>query len=257
MDDWSSKVALVTGAGRGIGRAVAQAFAARGAAVAVNDISPVNLDDTVSLIEAAGGRVQAYVTDVAKRLPVEGMVTEVLDAFDRIDFLVVCSGVEPIAPILDMDEWDWQRTLDVNLSGPFFTIQQVGRHMRERGQGSIVLFGSALARSGGMPAKAAYGASKTALLSLARTAAVEFAPFGVRVNAICPGLIETPGQLLPPSQGQPRDGRAELQMRAQGSPLKRVASTEEAAALVLYLCSPSAAHITGQAFHLDGGMVMI
>jgi 3-oxoacyl-[acyl-carrier protein] reductase len=256
MEDFHGKVALVTGAGRGIGRAVAQAFAGRGATVAANDISPVNLDETIGLIHAAGGMVKPYIADIAKRMPVEGMFLQVLDDFEQVDFLVICSGVEPRASVLDMDEWDWQRTLDVNLSGPFFAIQQAGRYMRERTQGSIVVMGAAAARAGGMANEAAFAASKSALLSLVCTAAVELAPFGVRVNAVCPGLVETPGELLPPSNGKQIDGKQELQQRAEASPLKRVGMPEEAADLVMYLCSRNAAHITGQAINLDGGMVM-
>jgi NAD(P)-dependent dehydrogenase (short-subunit alcohol dehydrogenase family) len=210
----------------------------------------------MGLIEADGGRAKAYVADIAKRMPVEGMYLQVLDDFEQIDFLAICSGVEPRAGVLDMDEWDWQRTLDVNLSGPFFAIQQSGRHMRERNQGSIVVMGSAAARAGGMANEAAFAASKAALLSLVRTSALELAPFGVRVNAVCPGLVETPGELLPPSNGKLIDGKQELQKRAQASPLRRVGMPEEAAFLVMYLCSRNAAHITGQAINLDGGMVM-
>jgi NAD(P)-dependent dehydrogenase (short-subunit alcohol dehydrogenase family) len=250
----SGKVALVIGAGRGIGRAVALAFSNAGCSVAVNDISPVNLDETTALIESSGGRVKAYVTDVAKRLPVEGLFLELLDQFERLDFLAVCSGVQPRAALLDMDEWDWQRTLDVNLSGPFFAVQQAGRVMREQGGGSIVVMAASASRVGAVPNESAYSASKAGLLALTRSAALELAPYKIRVNAVCPELIETPGQLLPPTHGQDLDGHAELLKRAQASALKRLGSPEEAASLVLYLCSDAAAHITGQAIPIDGGL---
>ena len=133
MTDFSDKVTLVTGAGRGIGRHIAEAFASQGAVVAANDITPINLDETVQRITSAGGRARAYIFDVAKRMPVQAMVDQVLEDWGRIDILVNNAGVEPHASILDMDEWDWHRTLDVNLSGPFFAMQHVGRAMRQRG----------------------------------------------------------------------------------------------------------------------------
>ena len=138
MDDFAGKVALITGAGRGIGREIARGFSSLGAIVAANDINPINLDETVDQIMQTGGNARAYVFDIAKRMPIEGMLSQVLDHFGRIDFLVNCASVEPEANVLDMDEWEFHRTLDVNLGGPFFCIQQVGRVMRTQGSGAIV-----------------------------------------------------------------------------------------------------------------------
>ena len=131
MSDFADKVVLVTGAGKGIGREVAEAFAAHGASVAVNDISPVNLDETLVHIAAAGGRTKAYVEDIAKKMPVQALLNAVLDDFGRIDILVNCAEVEPRKPVLEMDDWDWQRTLDVNLTGAFLLTQSAGRIMKE------------------------------------------------------------------------------------------------------------------------------
>jgi NAD(P)-dependent dehydrogenase (short-subunit alcohol dehydrogenase family) len=137
-NEFQDKVVLVTGAGRGIGRAIAETFAAQGAVVAANDLSPVNLDETLRRIQSSGGRSRDYVFDVAKKMPVQGLVQSVLEDWGRIDILVNNAGVEPHAPLLTLDEWDWQRTLDVNLSGPFYTMQAAGRVMREAGGGAIV-----------------------------------------------------------------------------------------------------------------------
>jgi len=180
-NEFEGKVVLVTGAGKGTGRTVAEAFAARGAVVAANDISPVNLDETVAHIQAAGGRVKAYVEDVAKKMPIQGLLNQVLDDFGRIDVLVHCAEVEPQKTILEMDDWDWQRVLDVNLTGSFLLTQSVGRIMKEKGGGIIILASN---RAHAPEKRAAYFASKAGLDALARTAAEEFAIYGVHVYCI-------------------------------------------------------------------------
>jgi len=181
--EFEGKVVLVTGAGKGTGRAAAEAFAARGAAVAANDITPVNLDETVRRIHASGGRVKACVADIAKKMPVQGLLNQVLDDSGRIDVLVNCAEVEPQKTILEMDDWDWQRVLDVNLTGAFLLTQSVGRIMKGKGGGVIVLMGN---RAHGPEDRAAYFASKAGLEALARLAAEEFAGFGVRVHHVQP-----------------------------------------------------------------------
>ncbi len=173
MNDYAGKVVLITGAGRGIGRAIAQAFAARGASVAANDITPVNLDETIARIREAGGRCNDYVCDVAKKMPVQGMIEQVRQDFERIDILVNNAGVEPHASLLEMDEWDWMRTIDVNLNGPFFTTQSVGRMMREQGGGVIVNVASIAGRAHGLRDRSADVASKMGLIGLTREAARE------------------------------------------------------------------------------------
>ena len=181
MSDFKGKVVLVTGAGKGGGRTVAEAFAAEGASVAVNDVSPVNLDETVAQILAAGGTVKAYVEDIAKKMPVQTLLNQVLDDFGRIDILVNCAEVEPTLSLLEMDDWDWQRTLDVNLTGVFLLIQSVGRIMKEKGGGMIVHMDE---HARGSDRRAAYFASKAGAAALVKTAAAEFAVFGVRVQLV-------------------------------------------------------------------------
>jgi NAD(P)-dependent dehydrogenase (short-subunit alcohol dehydrogenase family) len=180
-NEFEEKVVLVTGAGKGTGRAVAEAFAARGATVAADDVTPINLDETVAHILAAGGRVKAYVADIAKKLPVQGLLNQVLDDFGRLDILVNCAEVEPQKTVLEMDEWDWVRTLDVNLTGAFLLTQSAGRIMKEKGSGIIVHVGE---RASGPERRAAYFASKAGLEAMVRAAADEFAAFGVRVRFV-------------------------------------------------------------------------
>jgi len=250
MDDFKDQVVLVTGAGRGIGRGIAQAFAERGARVAVNDVTPVNLDETVRRICSAGFICKDFVFDVAGKMPVQAMIEQVRDEWDRIDILVNNAGVEPHASILDMDEWDWRRTLDVNLTGAFFTTQSVGRVMREQGGGVIVNIASIAGRAHGLKDRSAYVASKMGLIGLTREAARELAPYNIRVNAVCPGVIETE------MTAALRQNDAMLRKWLEDIPQGRLGQVADVVGLVLFLCSPASAYLTGQAINVDGGKVM-
>jgi NAD(P)-dependent dehydrogenase (short-subunit alcohol dehydrogenase family) len=183
MGDFAGKVILVTGAGKGTGRGVAEAFAALGARVAANDVSPVNLDETVAHILATGGHVKAYVEDIAKKMPIQALLNAVLDDFGRIDVLVNCAEVEPQKSVLEMDDWDWQRTLDVNLTGAFLLTQSAGRIMKEKGGGVIVHVGE---RAKGPERRAAYFTSKAGLAALSALAAYELSEYGIRVYHVRP-----------------------------------------------------------------------
>jgi NAD(P)-dependent dehydrogenase (short-subunit alcohol dehydrogenase family) len=183
MGNFENKVILVTGAGKGTGRGVAEAFGGQGAVVAANDISPVNLDETVAHILAAGGQAKAYVEDIAKKMPVQTLLNGVLDDFGQIDILVNCAEVEPQKSVLEMDDWDWQRTLDVNLNGAFLLTQSAGRIMKEKGGGVIVQVGE---RPKGMERRAAYFTSKAGLAALSALAAYELSDAGIRVYHVKP-----------------------------------------------------------------------
>ncbi len=250
MSEFTDKVALITGAGRGIGRAIAEAFAEQGAIVAANDITPINLDVTVRRISAAGGRARGYVCDVAQRMPVQAMVNQIWKDWGRLDILVNNAGVEPHAPLLEMDEWDWRRTLDVNLSGPFFTIQVAGRLMRAQGGGVIVNIASIAGRAHGLKDRAAYVASKSGLIGLTREAARALAADNIRVNAVCPGVIETE------MTAALRQDEAMMRRWLEDIPQGRLGQATEVANLVLFLCSQAASYLTGQAINVDGGKVM-
>ena len=186
MSEFEQKVVLVTGAGRGLGRAVALAFGQLGAIVAANDISPMGVDATVEMIEQAGGRARAYVYDLAKRMPVQAMVDEILTDFEHLDIVINNAAVQPQASILDMDEWDWHRVMDVNLGGPFFTMQHAGRAMRQQGGGVIVNLVDAPCEADSLANRAAYLASKAGLAGLSQAAAREFKPYGIRVCLVSP-----------------------------------------------------------------------
>lgn len=182
MDKLKDKVVLITGAGKGSGRVLAQAFAAQGAIVAANDISPVNVDEVVDQIVAKGGRAKAYIDDVAKKVAAQNIVNQVEDDFGQIDILINHAAVEPHVPLLDMDEWDWHRVLDVNLTGAFLMTQSVGRVMRARASGVIInlITGSARDES----AEAAFLASLQGLAAFTHQAARELNPDGIQVYLV-------------------------------------------------------------------------
>jgi len=250
MSEFKGKIALVTGAGRGIGRAIAQAFADQGAKVAANDISPVNLDETIAQITAAGGQAKGIVADVSKKMAVQTMIEEILDEWERIDILINNAGVEPHAPLLELDEWDWRRTIDVNLGGPFLTMQSVGRVMREQGGGVIVNVGSIAGRAHGLKDRSAYVASKMGLIGLTREAARELAEHSIRVNAVCPGVIETE------MTAALRQNEATVKKWLEDIPQSRLGKSDDVSGVVLFLCSEAASYLTGQAINVDGGKVM-
>ena len=188
-DEFKDKVVLITGAGRGLGRAIAEAFAARQAIVAANDLTPINLDNTLERIISGGGRAKDYIYDVSKKIPVQTMVDLVLTDWGRIDILVNHAVVRPQAALLTMDEWDWQRTLDVNLTGPFLMIQRVGQVMRYQGGGFIVNLITPVEDAQEWPGQAAFVASQAGLLGLTRQAAHELASDHIHVNAVCPERV--------------------------------------------------------------------
>lgn len=183
MNDLKDKVVLITGAGRGAGRALSESLAQQGAFIAANDISPLNVEDVVSSINLHGGKAKAYIEDIAKKVGVQALVKAVEDDFGKIDILINHAAVKPSAPLLNMDEWDWHRTLDVNLTGAFLMIQTVGRVMREQGHGEILNIVTG-AGKGGEKDAGAFLSSKAGLMELSHQADMELSPYGIRVYEI-------------------------------------------------------------------------
>jgi 3-oxoacyl-[acyl-carrier protein] reductase len=249
--EFTDKVVLVTGAGRGIGKAIAIAFAQAGARVAVNDVNPDSCVKTADEITASGGQALACQADVANKLAVQSMLIDIEDRWGRVDILINNAGVEPHQPIVQLDEWDWNRTIDVNLKGAFLCSQSAGRMMQQQGSGVIVNIASIAGRAAGLRDRSAYVASKTGLIGFTKECAREFAAYNIRVNAVCPGVIITE------MTAHLRENDAQMKKWLEDIPLGRLGDPEDVTGLVLFLCSDAARYITGQAINVDGGKVMI
>ncbi|MFD4341361.1 SDR family NAD(P)-dependent oxidoreductase [Streptomyces anulatus] len=247
---FTGKAVLVTGAGSGIGRAVARAFAAEGASVVAAGRTAASLDETVALIEKEGGSAVAVTADVTRSEDVRALVRRTVEHFGSLDVAVNNAGVfRGGAPVADLPEEDWRTLLDINVTGVFLALRAEIARMREQPTGgAIVNIASNLGAHSRIPGVAGYLTSKAAVSALTRAAALDHVADGIRINAVSPGATATTMSLLP---GETEAGRAARMKDA--SPLGRVSSTAEVAAAVLYLASPDAASVVGSDLVIDGG----
>ena len=181
---FKGKVVLVTGAGKGTGHTVAEAFAKEDAILALNDISPMNVEILTNWINAHGGHAKAYIHDIAKKVAAQALINQVVDSFERIDILVNCANVQPYGPLLNMDEWDLHRVFEVNAIGTFIMLQSVARVMRQQGSGTIIN----VAKFSTDGTHAAYAASRLAAVGLVMQAAGELGPQNIHIHAATTGL---------------------------------------------------------------------
>ncbi len=241
-----ARLAVVTGAARGIGRRVALVLAERGYAVAVNDLSAP--EETLRELKRVGAEALAIPGDVSDEKSVREMVRGVMESFGRVDVLVNNAGISAIVPAEQTTLADWNRALTVNLTGPFLMSREFGKEMLLQGSGSIVNISSVTGLLG-VADRAAYSASKHGLIGLTRTLAAEWGGRGVRVNAVCPGWVKTEMDQEDRASGGYTD--ADIEGR---TPMGRFASTEDVAQAVAFLADPDlSGYVNGHALSVDGG----
>lgn len=247
-------IALVTGAAAGIGRATALAFSAEGAIVIVSDVNSDGGNETVDLIEKAGGTAIFIKADVSKSADVKALISQSLNTYGKIDCAVNNAGIEgEISPFIEQTEDNFDAIISINLKGTFLCLQAEVEAMLASGGGSIVNL-SSIAGLIGFSGLSPYAASKHGVIGLTKNAALEYAQSGIRVNAICPGGVDT--RMLDSLAEQITAGaQTSSQMMAPMHPMGRIGTPQEIAELVVWLCSPRASFITGTAIPVDGGYV--
>jgi NAD(P)-dependent dehydrogenase (short-subunit alcohol dehydrogenase family) len=247
-------VALVTGAGKGIGAAVASALAAEGASVGVLDLDEAAARRTVDSIEQAGGRALALAGDASRAADIRAAVGSCVRAFGGLDLLASLAGVLRYTPIVADDEEAWDLVLATNLKAPFLCARYAIPEMRRRGGGAIVNVSSVLAFTS-QATLSAYSASKGGVLALTRSMALEEAAAEIRVNCVAPGTVRTPMLEAVATDATPDDPQATLDQIARANPIGRLIEPSEVAALVLFLLSKDAGAITGACYQIDGGLL--
>jgi 2-keto-3-deoxy-L-fuconate dehydrogenase len=245
------KVALVTAAGKGIGRAIAEAFIAEGASVIATDLA----EDKLADLPAA----KRQKLDVRAQDNIDALAKTVAREFGALDILVNCAGYVANGSVLDCSDKDWDFSFDLNVKSMHRTIKTFLPAMLERKSGSIVNISSAVSSIRGVPNRYAYGATKAAVIGLTKAVAADFIRQGIRCNAICPGTIESPSleeRIATASKATGKSTDAVRQDFIGRQPMGRLGTTQEVAALALFLASDEASYITGQAHLVDGGMAM-
>lgn len=247
--DLKGKIAIITGARRGMGKAHALKFAEAGCKVVVSDVSQEDCQKVVDEIEKKKGEGLAVKCDVSKKKEVDELVKKTIEKFGKVDILINNAGIAQFKPFLELTEEEWDRTLDINLKGYFLCAQAAGKEMAKQKSGAIINIASvAMGQQGvGFPNIVHYCASKGGIAGMTEALALELAPLGIRVNVVSPGMIETP--MIDPVKQDPKMMEG-LMARV---PLKRVGKPEEVSNLVLFLASDASSYMTGAAVVIDGG----
>lgn len=236
--DFSNKTAIVTGAGQGIGKAIAEALAKSGAAVALNDLNPDRVATLTDELKAQGAQAVGFQGDISNRFQASALIERARDAFGQIHFMVNAAGIFKADPLQKIDEWDFRRQIEINVIGTFFCVQLMSRVMADEGGGVIINIASTAGHPNPIKQGTAYVSGKSGIIGMTKQAAYELAPKNVRVNAVCPGNISEPDM---PTIENPTNA------------MQRIGTPQEIADVVLFLCSDAARFITGQAINVDGG----
>lgn len=253
MFELKGKVALVTGARRGMGKAHALALARQGAKVIVTDMEKGECQKVVEEIKAQGGEALGFKMDVTNKSEVDQVIAETVQQFGRLDILINNAGIFFPKPALELAEEDWDKMIDINLKGQFLCAQRATKEMAKNKWGRIINISSvASGQVGvGIAGGAHYTASKGGIIGMSETLAVEWAPLGINVNVIAPGAIDTP---MVQAAQLPKEAMDAMLGRI---PLKRIGRPEEVSALVVFLASEEASYITGATFYVDGGWLAV
>lgn len=241
-------VALVTGAARGIGEATAQRLSRDGAAVAVCDIDLALAEQVAAALRGAGGKAQAFACDVAKPDQTEQLVREVTAHFGFVDILVNNAAICPRVSIPDMTEATFDSLMNVNLKSVFFLTRAAAEAMKDRGWGRVVNISSTGGRIGGIYNATVYGATKAGILAMTKSFARYYSPYGILINAVAPGAVDTRMMSLP---------EGSLQSVKDSSPMKRLAQPTEIANAIAFFCSTDASWVTGATLDVNGGTLML
>ena len=247
--DLSNKVAMVTGARRGMGRAHALALAGQGAKVVITDIDLAECESVGKEVRAAGGEAACFKLDVSNKADVNKVFDQVMEKYGRLDILVNNAGIYQPKPFLEMTEEEWDRTIDINLKGEFLCAQRAAKEMAKNKWGRIINIAS-IASGGvgvGIAGGAHYTSSKGGIVGMSETLAVELALLGITVNVIGPGAIDTP---MVGAANLPKEA---MDAMLAGVPMKRMGRPEEVSAAVVFLASDEASYVTGATLYVDGG----
>ena len=251
--NFTGKVAFVTGAANGIGRAAALAFAREGASVVVADVSEKHNQETARMIKELGGHALAVTCDVARNEDVKAALAKTVEAFGRLDFAFNNAGIEPSkpAPTAEYEEEEWNRIINVDLRGVFLCMKHEIPLILKHGGGGGIVNTSSGAGIIGIKGSPAYTAAKHGVIGLTKAAALDYAAKNIRINAVCPGYIDTP--MMARFTGGTPEGRAKV---IAEEPVGRMGKPEEIAAAVIWLCSDAAAFMVGHAMVIDGGQTV-
>ena len=260
MKGFEGKTVLITGAASGVGKETALSFFDEGANVVISDIDKENLYELDSLTKKDNKKVLIQQTDISIPEEVSGLIGSTIERFGGIDFLVNNAGVSMTKKMMELQKQDWDKVLDVNVKGTFDVLKKVARNMIEnKTKGSIVNIAS-IAGEKGRPNFLAYSASKAAIISITKSAALEFAEHGIRVNSVSPGTIDTPmwGKIADDILAIQGGNKEELlKTWVEKVPLKRLAKPDDISDVILFLCSDKARFITGQIINVCGGLSLV
>lgn len=251
------KVAIVTGSGSGLGKAIAARLCSEGASVIVADINDEATNTTVSELTAAGHKASGYKVDVTSRAQLKDLMNTIVEKFGRIDILVNNAGVTRHRPFLELNDEDWNAVLAVDLKGVFYCVQAAAPHMIRQGYGKVLNIssisgtGASSHAAGGSPAgNANYASAKAGVIQLTKTLARELGPHGINVNSVAPGFVLTP---MTGTSRSAKEVEEHIEARKKAAVLNRPGKPEDIASAVLFLVSDEASFITGQTLYVDGG----